>query len=181
MYIFEVGTFDLVQIKCKLPEFTHTKRNIPTTYSTKYWIWIHVDRDDPRCLSHKRACPCPFTPEWEYCKKYNFKSLTELKEHQVKVKGLEEEQILSSTETNPTSKSRTGQPSKRRTNNRGKSPDTQQSDVQVDTQAGDGSDIARKVLRQLYAQSNVTVLSTMGEGEETSSEPVRPIGRTLNE
>ncbi len=70
IYIYRVGAFDRVQIKCKAPEYTHARRNVPTTYTPKYWIWLNVDRDDPRGLSHRSACPHPFTPKWEYCKKY---------------------------------------------------------------------------------------------------------------
>ncbi len=73
MYIFEVRAFNRVQIKCRIPEFTHAKKSVPTTFSPKYWIWLNVSRDDPRGLSHKSACQRPFTLEWEYCKKYNLK------------------------------------------------------------------------------------------------------------
>ncbi len=69
MYIFEVGVIERVIIKSKLPEHTHTEKNVPTTYSPKVWVWLNVDRDDPRGLSHKSAYPHLFTPEWEYCMK----------------------------------------------------------------------------------------------------------------
>ncbi len=69
MYIFKVGAFDRLQIKCKLPEYTQARRKVPTAYTPKYWIWLNVVRDDPRGLSHRSACPRPFTPDWDYCKK----------------------------------------------------------------------------------------------------------------
>ncbi len=53
------------------------------------WIWLNVDRDDPRGLSHRSTSPHPFTPEWEYCKKYGLNNLTELKAHQARLKTAE--------------------------------------------------------------------------------------------
>ncbi len=77
----------------------------------------------------------------------------------MKVRGLEEGQILeikpSSAESNP--KSRTGQPSKQSSCKIGKSADIQQSDVQVGTQANDGS------------------VSIVDEGEESRSVPMCPL------
>ncbi len=32
MYIYRVGAFNKVQIKCKAPEYTHARRKVPTTY-----------------------------------------------------------------------------------------------------------------------------------------------------
>ncbi len=72
------GAFDRVQIKCKIPEYTNVRRKVPTTYTPKYWIWFNVDRDDPRGLSHRNACPRPFTPHWDYCKKHGFNNLAEM-------------------------------------------------------------------------------------------------------
>lgn len=117
-------------------------------------------------MLHKSVCSRPFALEWDNCKKYNLKNLTELKEYQLKVRDLEERQILegipSSTETKPIPKKKASHPSKYSSRKRGKSVDTQQSDVQKDTQTDDGSDVAKKVLRQTLAQSDVTVLSTTG-------------------
>ncbi len=50
MYIFEVGALYRVQITCKIIEFTHAKKNVPTTITItlKYWIWLNVDREDHR-------------------------------------------------------------------------------------------------------------------------------------
>ncbi len=81
MYIFKVGAFDRVKIKCKLPEYTHARRKVPTTYTPKYWIWLNVDKNDPRGLSDRSTCPCPFTPDWDYCKKHGLNNLAEMKSH----------------------------------------------------------------------------------------------------
>ncbi len=78
MYIFKVSAFNKVQIKCKLSEYTHARRKVPTTYTPTYWIWLNVDRDDPRGLSHRSACPRPFTPDWDYCKKHGLNNLAEM-------------------------------------------------------------------------------------------------------
>ncbi len=93
IYIFEVGVIDRVNIKCKLPENNHTENSMPTTYNPKIWVWLNVDRDDPGGLSHKSVCPHPFTPEWEYCKKYKLENLAQLREYQLAVRNLEEDQI----------------------------------------------------------------------------------------
>ncbi len=51
----------------------------------------------------------------------------------------------------------------------------------MDIIAGDESDLAKKVLRKSHDQSDVTVQSMSGEGIESSSVPVCPLGGTLNE
>ncbi len=79
MYIFKVSAFDRVQIKCKLPEYTHARRKVPTTFTPKYWIWLKVDKDDPRGLSHRSSCPCSFTSDWEYCHRHGLNNLAEMK------------------------------------------------------------------------------------------------------
>ncbi len=94
MYIFEVGAYDRVHIKCKIPEFTHSKKNVTTTFTPKYWIWLNVDSEDSRGLSHKSACLRPFTPDWEYCKTYSLKNLTE---HQLRLKSAESGKVFDVT------------------------------------------------------------------------------------
>ncbi len=87
MYIFEVGAFDRVQIKSGIPQITHSKKNVPTTFSHKYWIWFNVDKEDPRNLSHKSACLSTFRQDWEYCHRYKLKILlsSESIRHRAKV------------------------------------------------------------------------------------------------
>ncbi len=50
---------------------------------------MNVDRDGRRGLSHKSSCLQPFTPEWEYCKKYGLNNLAELKAHLAHLKTAE--------------------------------------------------------------------------------------------
>ncbi len=176
MYIFKVGAFDRVQTKCKILEFTLTKKKVPTTFTTKYWIWLNVDRDDPRGLSYKSTCPHPFTPLWEYCKKYRLKYLTELKAYQSGLKSAESGELFdvtpisSRTRHVPNNRPQTSQASQRKSHKRGKSADTRQSDAKVKIPKDDASDLAKKVLRTSEAQSDVSVHST-----------VCPLGGLLNE
>ncbi len=62
-----------------------------------------MDRDDQRGLSHRSDCPRPFTPEWEYCKKYGLNNLAELKTHQICLKNAESGEVFDVT---PSSKTR---------------------------------------------------------------------------
>ncbi len=113
-----------------------------------------MDRVDPRGLSHKSACPHPITPEWEYYKKYKLKNFAELGEHQLAVRNLEETHILDthiSTKTSRSSHKRnTSQPTMSKPSSRAQSADTEDREVQTDTQSddGSGSEKARKVAKQ---------------------------------
>ncbi len=48
MSIYKIGAINRVNIKLQYPEFTHTKTRKNTKYTLKYWIWLNVDKEDPR-------------------------------------------------------------------------------------------------------------------------------------
>ncbi len=57
MSIYKIGAIKRVNIKTQYTEFTHTELRKTTTYTPKYWIWLNVDKDDPRELCHNNSCP----------------------------------------------------------------------------------------------------------------------------
>ncbi len=92
--IYKVRAIDRVNIKLQYSEFTYTEIRKTTTCTPKYWIWLKVDKEDPREPYDKNSCPGPFTTNWEHCVNHNLKNLTELSNHLEHVSKLEEDEVV---------------------------------------------------------------------------------------
>ncbi len=57
MNIYKIGAINRVNIKLQYPEFTHPEIRKTTTYTPEYWIWLNVDKEDPRGPHHKNSVP----------------------------------------------------------------------------------------------------------------------------
>ncbi len=142
-----------------------------------------MDRDDLRGLSHRSACPRPFTSDWEYCQRHGLNNLAEMKAYQsCSAQQTFNVKPISSRTRQPPPRAQTSQPPQGRACKRGQNADTHTNVANVNIPGNDDGNLAKKILRRSHSHSDVSLQSiNLSEGPESSSAPVSPVGGTLNQ
>ncbi len=142
-------------------EFTDTEIRKTTTYTPIYWIWLNVDKEDPRGPQHKNSFLRPFTTNWEYCVNRNLKNLTEFSDHLERVSKLEDGELNEDAAPKErlvkSCKRKKGQHAKSSTQSSRQDSGATSSQPSVpDVQQRDDSNIAPKIAKQTVTQAAIS-------------------------